>query len=104
MLAAAVLPADLAERQLVDLAPVEQVLQVDIEVEQVLQQARPVAVLVEPDAERPVAVALVDPVVPVVLVVLVDPVAPVVLQGAEAVAQVADPGRGLDVRSVVVAV
>ena len=98
MLAAAVLPADLAERQLVDLAPVEQVLQVDIEVEQVLQQARPVAVLVEPDAERPVAVALVDP------VVLVDPVAPVVLQGAEAVAQVADPGRGLDVRSVVVAV
>lgn len=101
MLAAAVLPADLAERQLVDLAPVEQVLQVDIEVEQVLQQARPVAVLVEPDAERPVAVALVDP---VVLVVLVDPVAPVVLQGAEAVAQVADPGRGLDVRSVVVAV
>lgn len=98
MLAAAVLQADLAERQLVDLAPVEQVLQVDIEVEQVLQQARPVAVLVEPDAERPVAVALVDP---VVLVVLVDPV---VLQGAEAVAQVADPGRGLDVRSVVVAV
>ena len=86
---AAVHQAERAAVQQADLALVAQAPQVGIEVDQVLQQA----LLVE------------APVVRVLLVAV--PVGPAVLQVAEADAQVvapeADQGRGLVVRSVVVA-
>lgn len=89
--------------QQADLALVAQAPQVDIEVEQVLQQ-----VLLVAAPEAPVQGAALQAEAPVVRVLQVAvPVVPAVLQVAEADAQVvapeADQGRGLVVRSVVVA-
>lgn len=100
---AAVHQAERAAVQQADLAQVAQAPQVGIEVDQVLQQA---LLVVAPEAPAQGAALQVEaPVVRVLLVAV--PVGPAVFQVAEADAQVvapeADQGRGLVVRSVVVA-